>query len=65
MKELLTRHEVAETLDISERQWDRVRKAEGFTEVHVTNGRKGLRFLSREVAEYIEARKVKHKALTK
>lgn len=50
---LLTRREAAKALRISEREWDRLRKIWPFTEVHVLDGHKGLRFLSMEVETYI------------
>jgi len=50
---LLTRREVARALRMSEREWDRLRKVWPFTEVHVLDGHKGLRFLSQEVEDYI------------
>lgn len=62
MKALITRREGAATLDLSERQFDRIRKQANFTEVHVTDSRKGLRFLSKEVMEYLDSRTIKPQA---
>lgn len=51
---LLTRREVANLLKLSEREWDRLRKKQHFTEVYVIAGPKGLRFLGTEIEAYIQ-----------
>lgn len=50
---LLTRKEAAKALRLSEREWDRLRKKWPFSEVHILEGNRGLRFLSLEIEEYI------------
>ncbi len=62
-KTLLTRTEVARALSLSPHRWDKLRKEQEFTEFHIFDGPKGLRFIAAEIEAYIRMRIEKHSAV--